>query len=815
MNHYISFRSIFILILWLFIGIGFSPLYGEEPSCGLASEQANVKAAKDVRGSMSQNDWLPIHFNAKFYNYFEQNITGKYFGCVSSDGKVFLMTYNASADRLQFAPYPNNQPQQLSGTKVNGMFQLTFTGKSGDKASLGAEGQLVNSSTGKKASFHVFKFDVGYVGYNATCYEYDRIWLIEKDPETGVYYNLDVVWENEDTPVLKRMNEGDYCHSFRKESSMIFVWATSTERTVKCLSYHDGDRNLIRQDNLFPERATGFDKTYYTDSRQQETAKVLSRTAARLTVPTGYDFLGWNTEADGSGTTYAEGSTYQDLPTTMVHLYALNMKWQVQYGKNNATARFTETNTPAVYQAQVTLDPSMANGSGEVEINLLSERYPSKGTNTWGYEDDLATDGSDNLFIAGANAATIRVNNAIPCTLQLDLRDPNQPKLRFLLPYVLNVYDEADGNGLWAFKKQSNGRWTISDFTLPASIDNSTPHLWVGKGKQEDGISQGWSFGWLPITAQDCDVRSVGSATGARGTLSIDTTSAKTNYDLRFAPLGYALIYDKDTQNDSGYFLPFTEKRAGIWETEMITDLPSTAGKNYRIHLNKQANPNSIDQTVAAYRTEDGVAKGVSENTAMEQMPQKSSANTFCADNLDKKYAGRAGIFRLEEDSCEGNMHTHFVPYIFTCILPNATNVSIGNFTNDTTYLSIEHPVFEAPECPWERDGYVFKNWDTDPNGMGLTVKAGETKQLDETTVKRLTQNDSLRLRFYAQWLKCDTITLHRNLNPSDMQQKQQYTIETHVHSVDSCAEWANDKPDSAIVGWSLTSQGKMLYNAG
>ena len=558
MNHYISFRSINILILWLFIGIGFSPLYGEELSCGLTSKQADATAATNVRGSMPQKDWLPIHFNAGFYNYFAQSITGNYFGCVRPDGKVFLMTYNASAERLQFAPYdPKNQPQRLSGTKVDNMFQLTFTGKSGDKASLGAEGQLVNSSTGKKASFHVFKFDVGYVGYNTTCYEYDRIWLIEKDPTTGVYYNLDVVWEDENTPVLKRMNEGDYCNSFRKESSMIFVWDTGTGRTVKCLSYHDGDGNLIRQDNLFPEGTTGFDTQKYTNSLKQDTAVVLSRTDALLTVPTGYDFLGWNTKADGSGTTYAEKSIYRGLPTTMVDLYALNMKWQVQYGNDHTTARFTATKTPSIYQAQVTLDPSMANVNGEVEISLLSERYPSKDMDTWGYEGDLATNGSDNTFIKNAGSAKLKVNNTIPCTLQLDLSDPNHPRLRFLLPYVLNVYGEPDGNGLWAFEKQNNGRWTISDFTLPASIDNTTPHLWVGKGKQEDGISQAWSFGWLPITAQACDERTVGSAEGARGTLSIDTTSAEPNYDLRFAPVGYSLIYDKVILNDSGYFLPF------------------------------------------------------------------------------------------------------------------------------------------------------------------------------------------------------------------------------------------------------------------
>ena len=143
MNNYISIRSINSLILWLFIVIGFSPLYGEESSCGLKSEQANETAAKNVQKNMKQEERLPVLCNAGFWNYsnWRDAINNKYYGCIRSDGKVFLMTYDASADSLQFAPYdPNNQPQQLSGTRVNGMLQLTFTDKSGDNASLGAEG---------------------------------------------------------------------------------------------------------------------------------------------------------------------------------------------------------------------------------------------------------------------------------------------------------------------------------------------------------------------------------------------------------------------------------------------------------------------------------------------------------------------------------------------------------------------------------------------------------------------------------------------------------------------------------------------------
>ena len=93
MNNYISFRSINILILWLFIGIGFSPLYGEEP-CGLTVKQADATAARSIQSNMKQEERLPVLCNAGFWNYsnWQAAINNKYYGCVRSDGKVFLMT---------------------------------------------------------------------------------------------------------------------------------------------------------------------------------------------------------------------------------------------------------------------------------------------------------------------------------------------------------------------------------------------------------------------------------------------------------------------------------------------------------------------------------------------------------------------------------------------------------------------------------------------------------------------------------------------------------------------------------------------------
>ena len=153
----------FIHLLLCFCAFsGFSPLYGEE-SCGLTSDKVTEKAATKVQTTITYR--LPINYKVGFYNYYKHAPYNKYFGCLRSDGAVFLMTFNDTATQVQFQPYdPVNKPQTMHAdtVKVDNTIKLSFFNKTGDKAALGTEGKLV-SSIGDRARYLVYKCDVGYV----------------------------------------------------------------------------------------------------------------------------------------------------------------------------------------------------------------------------------------------------------------------------------------------------------------------------------------------------------------------------------------------------------------------------------------------------------------------------------------------------------------------------------------------------------------------------------------------------------------------------------------------------------------------------
>lgn len=109
---------------------------------------------------------------------------------------------------------------------------------------------------------------------------------------------------------------------------------------------------------------------------------------------TGYAFVGWNTVADGSGTSYSAGGTFT-MSTSNVTLYAI---WQATYtvtynanGGNNAPS---DSNSPYVAGASVTV------------IGAGSMKNPSHTFAGW----NTATDGSGTSYSAGSTF-TMPANN--------------------------------------------------------------------------------------------------------------------------------------------------------------------------------------------------------------------------------------------------------------------------------------------------------------------------------------------------------------------------------------------------------------------
>ncbi len=108
---------------------------------------------------------------------------------------------------------------------------------------------------------------------------------------------------------------------------------------------------------------------------------------------TGYTFAGWNTAANGSGTTYSAGNTFTIAANTT--LYA-QWKYTVTYG-NNSGRRATDSSSPYNYGTTVTVL-----GAG----SLTKTGYTFAGWNT-------AANGSGHVLQGGQHLRHRRQHHAV------------------------------------------------------------------------------------------------------------------------------------------------------------------------------------------------------------------------------------------------------------------------------------------------------------------------------------------------------------------------------------------------------------------
>jgi Listeria-Bacteroides repeat domain (List_Bact_rpt) len=126
-------------------------------------------------------------------------------------------------------------------------------------------------------------------------------------------------------------------------------------------------------------------------------------------VKTGLTFAGWNTAADGSGTTYAAGASYS--ANAAVTLYA---QWAIPYNVTYDANGATGGTVPAVQIKAHGFDLTLASNSG----SLVKTGLTFAGWNT-------AANGSGTTYAAGANysanaAVTLYAQWAIPYNVTYD-----------------------------------------------------------------------------------------------------------------------------------------------------------------------------------------------------------------------------------------------------------------------------------------------------------------------------------------------------------------------------------------------------------
>ena len=197
------------------------------------------------------------------------------------------------------------------------------------------------------------------------------------------------------TPVIISGNTGNLA----TQNYRFMGWADSNGTDYAIGSSYSGPQNL----NLHGKWARLTELKYYSNGSNSGSAPekqsgleretITLRTNTGNLAKTGYSFSGWNTKADGSGVTYAEGASFI-LPAQSridiqvdVNLYP---KWTpnphtVTYNSNGATSGSVPSVQNCVYDQQITLQSNTG--------NLERDGYRFGG---W-------TDGSGKNYAEGAN----------------------------------------------------------------------------------------------------------------------------------------------------------------------------------------------------------------------------------------------------------------------------------------------------------------------------------------------------------------------------------------------------------------------------
>ena len=88
----------------------------------------------------------------------------------------------------------------------------------------------------------------------------------------------------------------------------------------------------------------------------------------------GYNFTGWNTQANGGGTSYSAGSSYSDLANLDLYAQWSRITYTIKYDKNASDATGTMANTTKYYGTNVTLRSNAFKRTGYTFLGWATEK---------------------------------------------------------------------------------------------------------------------------------------------------------------------------------------------------------------------------------------------------------------------------------------------------------------------------------------------------------------------------------------------------------------------------------------------------------
>lgn len=124
-----------------------------------------------------------------------------------------------------------------------------------------------------------------------------------------------------------------------------------------------------------------------TNYEQGQTVTILGNTGNL--VKTGYSFTGWNTQADGSGTTYTQGQTFT-MDTSNVTLYAMWAQIKIAYIYDSVDSPACATITSLLSDYSLTQIPHNAVEITTASLSSYALIIIAYQANSWDYNQNLA-----------------------------------------------------------------------------------------------------------------------------------------------------------------------------------------------------------------------------------------------------------------------------------------------------------------------------------------------------------------------------------------------------------------------------------------
>ena len=495
-----------------------------------------------------------------------------------------------------------------------------------------------------------------------------------------------------------------------------------------------------------------------SSSHTYDTAKTLT---ANGFTKTGYTFKGWNTKADGSGTSYADKASVKNLSSTngaTVTVYAqwAANKYTVAYNANGGSGTMT-ADTATYGSGYVTKENAFsrtgytfkgwnekADGTGTDWTNWIGKSW------TWTYTKNITlyaqwTVNKYTLTITGdSGVETITGNGTYNYGTTANVT--YQIKPGYHIKNITGTTADGDPNGAWTGHTGKSGTvtdtWTVKACNRTIVV-HTEPNIYTVKydGNGNTGgstASSNHTYGTAKALTANGYTKTGYSFNGwntkadGSGTAYADKASVK---NLTTANGGSVTLYAQWTKN------------------------------SYYLDLNGRLDGKSTGN-ITGYGTADIYVDGVQKANDVTDFYQKIPYGSKYEIKDIKVVTGHTYV-GVHSGSITGTIGTSNVGVVLE-FKTNKYTVAFdkNNGTGSMSGQSFTYGVAQALTAnTYKRTGYTFKGWNTKADGSG-------TSYSDKQEVSNLSATDGATVTLYAQWTANKyTVTIHPNngvLNVSD-----------------------------------------------